>query len=532
MSSRMNKPVVGATLLASSLAASLALLTLLGCQDEQIGQLVPKIAICAAEDAVVADCDRDVDLGEVPVTVPLSLSLFLKNPGAGTLDIDGVTSSDTAVALGVVPNDLPPGQAVVLPFTVTLPADGLGARTVTVTVTSDDPEKPSHAIDLLMTGVPKPAPDILVCAVTDGVEECGTDLQLGFGTVRRSQRQGLALVVKNVGTARLAISDVHLEGASSVEGEIVIASSTRPAELAAGATAPLLVVYQPGDDGEDGVDLVVVSDDEDTRAVRIGLRGTAGDNEPPVASAVETLSQQSTAAGIVEDAVQVDASASADPEGDPLQHRWTLVVPAGSAARLDDATAVRASFTPDVAGTYVASAVVADSLGQESAPAAVVITVRPRFGFRAQLVWEGAGDLDLHVIEQGGVLFGARDCSFVARAVDFGAVGVTDDDCLLFDDATGAPGPEQAVIVAPAAGTYEVWAQLFDGGEAGVASAVTATVKVIIDDAAEPILAESLPLPTSPACATWHVADVTFSAVANESPTVVIIEPTTGAACP
>ena len=493
-----------------------------GCQDEAIGRLVPAIAVCPAQDAAVEECDRDIVIGEVPVTVPLDLEVFLKNVGAGTLDIASVESSDDVVVVGAAPNDLRPAEVFALPFTITLPAEALGARSVSLTVTSDDPDKPSHAIALLFTGVPKPAPDIIVCADDDGIEVCGTELALGFGTVRRTQRQGLALVVKNVGTAPLAIEDVRLEGAPSVEGEIVIASSTRPAELAAGGTAPLLVVYLPADDGSDAVTLVIVSNDDDTRAVQVGLTGNAGANEPPVADAVETLSGSSAATGIVDDVVQVDAAGSADPEGDPLVFRWSLVVPAGSAARLDDVTAVRASFTPDVAGSYTAVVVVTDSLGQESAPAAVSLSVRPRFGFRAQLAWEGDSDLDLHVIEQGGALFGDRDCSFVARAVDFGAVGVSDDDCLLFDDA--ATGPEEAAIVAPAAGTYEVWAQLFDAGDA---TAVEATVRVTIDDAADPLLLQSFALPATPECAAWHVADVSFP-----GPTVVIVDAVVAVRCP
>jgi hypothetical protein len=497
------------------------------CQDEALGRLVPAIAVCAAEDAKVDECNRDIDLGDVAVTVPLELSLFVRNVGEGTLEINGVESDDEAFVLGVVADDVVAGQAAPLPITIDLPADALGPRTATLTVTSDDPESPSEAIDLLLNGVPKPAPEIVVCADVDGaaglLEQCGTELDLSFGLVRRTQRLGLALVVKNIGTAPLAIEDVHLEGTTSTEGEIVIASSTRPAELAAGDVAPLLVVYLPADDGDDGVDLVILSSDEQTRRVRVGLRGSAAVNLPPVADAVEALTQTDSALGIVEDVVQVDAQASADPEGDPLAFRWELIVPPGSAARFDDVTTVRSSFTPDVAGSYVATVVVTDSLGQESEAAAVVVAVRPRFGFRAQLTWEGAGDVDLHVVERGGTLFGADDCSFVSRTVDFGAAGVVDDDCQLFDDAS-AGGPEQTVITAPANGTYEVWAQLFDDGDG---AAIDATVKVIIDDAAEPLLLQTLALPAAPDCAAWHVADVTYP-----GPTVAIVDPVISARCP
>jgi uncharacterized protein YfaP (DUF2135 family) len=129
---------------------------------------------------------------------------------------------------------------------------------------------------------------------------------------------------------------------------------------------------------------------------------------------------------------------------------------------------------------------------------------RPRFGFRAQLAWDAGGDLDLHLVERGSTLFGARDVSFENRAVDFGATGVAADDGVLLDDSGAAPGPEQIVIAEPATGTYEIWVHVFDDG--GL-SAREATVTVVLDDAA-PAMLQVRQMPG--ACSTWHVADITF----------------------
>ncbi len=66
--------------------------------------------------------------------------------------------------------------------------------------------------------------------------------------------------------------------------------------------------------------------------------------------------------------VGLDGSASSDADGDALTFAWSLAsVPAGSGAALDDPTAERPSFTPDVAGTYVARLVVSDGT-DDSAP--------------------------------------------------------------------------------------------------------------------------------------------------------------------
>ncbi|SFL89050.1 PKD domain-containing protein [Variovorax sp. OV329] len=70
-------------------------------------------------------------------------------------------------------------------------------------------------------------------------------------------------------------------------------------------------------------------------------------------------------------ASQLDGSASKDEDGDTLSYAWTLTSkPAASNATIADSTAIKPSFTPDVAGTYVASLVVSD--GKTSSAVATV----------------------------------------------------------------------------------------------------------------------------------------------------------------
>jgi len=72
--------------------------------------------------------------------------------------------------------------------------------------------------------------------------------------------------------------------------------------------------------------------------------------------------------------VALDGSASESPTGVPVSYQWTLSEkPAGSTASLINATSVRPAFTPDVAGSYIATLVVQAS-GVPSEPDAVVIT--------------------------------------------------------------------------------------------------------------------------------------------------------------
>ncbi|BCR03840.1 hypothetical protein DESUT3_09090 [Desulfuromonas versatilis] len=76
------------------------------------------------------------------------------------------------------------------------------------------------------------------------------------------------------------------------------------------------------------------------------------------------------------DTVTLSAAGSDKRNGDDLSYRWTSVsAPAGSSARLSDATAMEPTFTPDMVGEYVFELVV-DNDFHKSAP--VRVTVRCR----------------------------------------------------------------------------------------------------------------------------------------------------------
>ncbi len=73
--------------------------------------------------------------------------------------------------------------------------------------------------------------------------------------------------------------------------------------------------------------------------------------------------------------VTLDAAGSTDLDGDKITYRWSLVsVPAGSTASLDDATALRPSFTVDLAGDYVVQLIADDGSGELSRPDTLVIS--------------------------------------------------------------------------------------------------------------------------------------------------------------
>ncbi|MGI9135135.1 MAG: PKD domain-containing protein, partial [Rhodoferax sp.] len=102
-----------------------------------------------------------------------------------------------------------------------------------------------------------------------------------------------------------------------------------------------------------------------------GSGGTAKINVAPVANAG---SAQSVTLGTK---VTLDGSASSDANGDSLSYAWTLSAkPSGSSASLASASTVKPTFTPDVAGTYVASLVVNDGQLSSSASTVTVTAVQ------------------------------------------------------------------------------------------------------------------------------------------------------------
>ena len=76
---------------------------------------------------------------------------------------------------------------------------------------------------------------------------------------------------------------------------------------------------------------------------------------------------------VVGSKVSVDGSASSDPNGDSITYRWSLLFkPVGSTATLSSTSSVNATFTADLAGTYLLGLTVND--GKVDSPV-VVLTV-------------------------------------------------------------------------------------------------------------------------------------------------------------
>lgn len=120
-----------------------------------------------------------------------------------------------------------------------------------------------------------------------------------------------------------------------------------------------------------GVYTAVVTVSDGTLSSSATVHVTA-QNYPPVASAGTGSTVPKTSV------VTLDATASSDPDLDALTYSWVLTSrPAASTAALVNATFAKATFTADVAGTYVATVTVSDGTFTSTASVQIVAVDTP-----------------------------------------------------------------------------------------------------------------------------------------------------------
>jgi hypothetical protein len=484
-------------------ASLLFLIGLAACsEDEALTQVHPKISVCPRADAPEAECDRPLELGDLAITIPHDRTIYVFNRGAGPLRIselkgpDGVVTSSATVPLVIAGGDQSP-----LPIRVAPTA--LGPGTTKLEITSNDTERSPLSVEIRFNGTPKPVPRIELCRM-GMTRECGTTLMIDFGSVRRTQAASETITVRNAGDAVLSIASVRTIGRSTTDGELEIVTSTRGGDLPPTASAPLVIVYEPADGLPDMVEFVVSSNDPAAPEARVQAVGTSPDNAPPIAQATYASTGSTSVSVTVGDVVAIDGRASRDAEGDPLAFSWSIQVPAGSSATLDDPSAGLVTFTPDRSGQYRVELAVTDSLGQRSAlDAVVLVNASYRFAVRTSIEWSAGGDVDLHLVPTGAMLFSSQDTYFERPSADLGMPRDESDDPQLLNDSTTSPGAEDIVIAAPAPGTYRVYAHYFDDAGAGSAQI---TARVLFDDSGVPAYQDTQTLTAS--CDLWYIGDV------------------------
>lgn len=110
-----------------------------------------------------------------------------------------------------------------------------------------------------------------------------------------------------------------------------------------------------GDINDDGLPDAVIADYN--HGLVVLYQEAPGPNQAPVANAGTDLFLELNPSGML---VELDGSGSSDPDNDPLNYQWSLNVPDGSNALLENPNSEYPSFIPDVVGAYSAQLQVFD----------------------------------------------------------------------------------------------------------------------------------------------------------------------------
>ncbi|MBI5510889.1 MAG: choice-of-anchor D domain-containing protein [Deltaproteobacteria bacterium] len=447
------------------------------CSGDELGRAQPDLRVCASAADTV--CASPISLGALKTAQTHQVAVSLRNAGTGVLHVHGaeVVAGD-GVVVGEWPTAVAAHADLPLPLGVTPMLDG--PATARLSVTSDDPDTPRLEVEVALRGI---SPGLVVCP-GDGVvstpAECASSLAVDLGEVRPTQTRDVVLLVRNTGNASLGISGATITDGCSVAGELSIVTSTAAGGLAAGAESLMVIRYHPEDGLPDNVSVVITPEETNVAPATVVVSASTPDNEAPVAQAVELASGLAVATGQVGLGLWLDGRGSSDPEGDPLLFLWSVVVaPSGSGAQPESAAAKLTRFVPDRLGAYTIQLQVADSLDLIGV-AEVSVTVAPRYSLLVAADWGvDAGDVDLHLVPDGDLLFGPSDCYFGQPRVDWGLAADTRDDPVLRADDVSGNGREQIAVARLADGRYAVWVQYFDS-QGGLPADVT--VRVATDD--------------------------------------------------
>jgi hypothetical protein len=180
---------------------------------------------------------------------------------------------------------------------------------------------------------------------------------------------------------------------------------------------------------------------------------------------------------LVGDTIELDGSASNDPDGHRLSYRWSLPrKPIGSLAHPRADTGLKTGFSVDTPGTYTAQLIVSDGIA-DSAPAQVTVTVSPPAnqpnGTNNAVPIANAGANQTATVGQTVTLDGSAssDPDHGPKTLTFTWSQVSGPAAALSDAAAAKPS-----FTPSASGTYVFSLFVNDGQDSSAPAQVTVTV--------------------------------------------------------
>ena len=306
----------------------------------------------------------------------------------------------------------------------------------------------------------------------DGVPKIQVDPSpIDFGVVPAGESAAQIATLSSLGDVTLNVTAMQIgvgrETFSLVEP---IVGSFEPNSF-----AEITITYT-SDGSETTGDLQILSNDPASPNLTVPLlagaevivdTGDSGDTDPPLSQPVAVCSVDPTEVLAIHESADWIGNSSYDPDGSITDYSWTLYSsPPGATSTMPGGTANRRGFTPDVAGEYIGELVVTDNDGLVSEPCYATLNATAGDGLWVESFWTNSGDdMDLHLLDDGGVLTTDSDCYFANctwGSLNWGGAGPSDDPILDLDDIPGT-GPENINIDSPARGTYTVYVHDYPG---------------------------------------------------------------------
>ena len=292
-----------------------------------------------------------------------------------------------------------------------------------------------------------------------------------FGIVPSGEESSQVLVLSSVGNATLNVTAMQI----GIGRETFSLVEPMNGTYEPGTSTELVVTYRS--DGSETIgDLQILSNDPADPNLTVPLlagaevivdTGDSGDTDPPLAQPVAVCSVDPAEVLAIHESADWIGNSSYDPDGSITDYSWTLYSsPPGATSTMPGGTANRRGFTPDVAGEYIGELVVTDNDGLVSEPCYATLNATAGDGLWVEAFWTNSGDdMDLHLLDDGGVLTTDSDCYFANctwGSLNWGGAGTSDDPILDLDDIPGT-GPENINIDSPARGTYTVYVHDYPG---------------------------------------------------------------------
>lgn len=215
-----------------------------------------------------------------------------------------------------------------------------------------------------------------------------TPRALSFGAVPSGLGSSHPLAVEPCGAARVGVTHVWLEGATP--DAFAFSQITLP------AMAPFVVVVSYVPPRPSSSDVAVLAMETAAGRVDVALEGMSVPYLCPTAAVELDGGTELEAPALL----SLSARASRGGTAAVAAYRWGIDAPEGALHGLvADRAEPGLTYEASVAGHYRFFVDVLDSNGVESCrPASLDVVAKPSAALHVELVWEGAADLDLHLL--------------------------------------------------------------------------------------------------------------------------------------